>query len=236
MSGQLPLPQHIALTKNKSICLADSQLDDQSDESSSTADLLDINSYKENAIKQLSELNQSKQQVENQLTRYHKTYGPLTALSFEAFMESSSNGLFSTNTWTNSSVFLKLDGSLIIKKNDVDDIVIEKQTYSASFPKKNRENRPGCFRINLRGHSSGVKKIVLDIGSVELAQKWIDLLNNSIQDFFVYEWVTKKEDWSYKCPEDDTILLHYIAFVYIYMGIIEQIEVNKSILQNISTM
>lgn len=220
MSGQLPLPQN---TKARLPTSADCQ------------ELLEVSSVSlfDIAIEDILQANQNALECRINLENYQKIYGALPALRIDVRMERN-------DEWIEASICLKFDGSLTILTLD-EEILIPKENFSASFPKTARKDRPGCIRINLHRKIDGVKKIVLDTGSLEVANKWIDALKTVVHDFGLYNWVAKNEEWSCQCQNDDDdnyLSIHYIckmeqyiAFVHIYISIIQQIEINKLILQ-----
>lgn len=215
MSGQLPLPQN---TKARLPISADSLVDCQ--------ELLEVSSLSlfDTATENILQANRNALECRRNLEDYQKTYGALPALRIDVRMERN-------DEWIQASICLKFDGSLTILTLD-EEILIPKETFSARFPKTARKDRPGCIRINLHRKIGGVKKIVLDTGSFEVANKWIDALKTVFHDFGLYNWVAKNEEWSCQCQIDDTsVYLRYIAFVHMYISIIQQIEINKSLLQ-----
>jgi hypothetical protein len=103
--------------------------------------------------------------------------GPKPLLKGELTCEFAGYGL-KTATWVPMTVAVKDNGSISVKQAGLGplshNVVIPSTMYYVTPPKTARVGRK-CFRINLRNKMAGVKKLILDVGTDDLA-KWVDTI------------------------------------------------------------
>ena len=91
-----------------------------------------------------------------------------------------------SDAWVGVSVTLNVDGSIDVPMREFEGskplpaVHVPRAGFTVGLPKNPREEKPGCFRVDLRAKTGGIKKLILDAGTEQEAGLWLSALNEAL--------------------------------------------------------